>query len=218
MKTETESAPKKKGTIFKTPLCRISYPTLITPRGFSDDDKGAKYYSADFLFDKDLDIEEPIRKALKRAKIKKFGADKSKWPKKWKTRVELRDGDAEAEENPKHKKEYAGYNVLKATNRRGPIPVYTPTKELATEASYIVGGYNVYAVLEAVIFQVPKTRIYGETIRLLGVQRATKKGTAFDSSHDPEQYFSPLEGAEDEDDESVDDDSDSEENDEDSDW
>lgn len=74
-----------------TPIARVSFPQVFTPRSFQDTADGKKTFSVDLLFDS-LDIlKEPYKgkktqtpsvlQAVNNVKQDQWGSDKSRWPK-----------------------------------------------------------------------------------------------------------------------------------------
>lgn len=62
-----------------TPIFRLSYPTLGTPRAYQN--KGKKYFSIEMLFAKDSDELASFKKEIEKVAIDAFGKDRKKWPK-----------------------------------------------------------------------------------------------------------------------------------------
>ncbi len=81
-------------TTVTTVMFRASYPNLFKPK--KNDLNGKDEYSVVALFPKGADLSN-IRKAIEAAGIKKWGADKKKWPKP--LRLPLRDQKERAKED-----------------------------------------------------------------------------------------------------------------------
>ncbi len=72
-----------------TPVVRLSFPRLFTPRAYQNDEKTAKYYSCDLIFDK-AQLDEKyegkktqtvsVREAINNAIVDYWGTDKKKYP------------------------------------------------------------------------------------------------------------------------------------------
>lgn len=97
---------KNSGQKLVTPKFRVSYPKLFKPGQYG---KNAPKYEITMLIAKTADL-TPFKNAIKAAKVKKFGPDKSKWPAEINSPVV--DGDA-----PKHSKKegYKGHWAIKAS-------------------------------------------------------------------------------------------------------
>lgn len=95
----------------KTPMFRVSYPSLFEAQAF-DEDQQPKY-SVTMLFSKDDDI-SALKKIGHAACVEKWGKEKSEWPKKMYN--PYRDGDEE-------KQDVAGYKntiFVKASSKTRP--------------------------------------------------------------------------------------------------
>lgn len=74
-----------------TPVARISFPTVFTPRAFEDDPDGIKYYQCDFIFNSLDELKGPyqgkktqtisVLQAIHNVKCDQWGKDKDAWPK-----------------------------------------------------------------------------------------------------------------------------------------
>lgn len=73
-----------------TPVVRLSFPRLFTPRAFKDDPEGKKQYSCDLIFESKEDLSQPytgkkiqtvsVRQAITNAIHDYWGEDKKRWP------------------------------------------------------------------------------------------------------------------------------------------
>lgn len=92
---------------------RLSFPAIYSPQKFESEDGSVREtYKANFL----IPADDPhgnikkIRAAAEHAKVKKWGAEPTNWPKLKADRVCLRDGDQEEWEG------YAGHKYLSASS------------------------------------------------------------------------------------------------------
>jgi hypothetical protein len=107
---------------------RLSFPALFEPdERESDDGTTRRVYKAAFLIPKDNDPEgnmKKLRAAADQAKAKKWGPDKSRWPKLKADRVCVRDGDEESWDG------YAGMMYVSASSPvERPPPIVTNRKD-----------------------------------------------------------------------------------------
>lgn len=105
---------------------RLSFPNLFKPRAY-DASQEAKY-SAEIIFTKD---KAPIvKKAIMAAIEKKWGSDKTKWPKGLKN--PLKNGDDKSDMAG-----YAGHDFIKVSTKMRPV-VLSPKAAAVTEEDNIV--------------------------------------------------------------------------------
>lgn len=97
-----------------TPVFRASYPHVF--KAAQVNGKGEPKYSITMLFKKSQDI-SAIRKAIKYAKIAKFGPDESDWPEELDNPI--KDGDGK---KFRDKEGYKGHWVIKAISNEASKP------------------------------------------------------------------------------------------------
>lgn len=139
-----------------TPVCRLSFPALFTPRAFSEEQ--AAQFSCDLIFEERDELKEPYKgskietvslmRAVKNVKIDQWGKDESKWP-KFKHPV-FKDGDDR--KNQTSGEVYEGYAgrwfVTAKSSEKYPPLVVGPDGKPADE-TMIYGGCWVRARLIA---------------------------------------------------------------------
>ncbi len=187
---------KKK--IIITPLARVSYACLYKPKpamksstGVAQDPK----FQCDLIFRAKADLTE-LRKAVFKAKVEKWGADKTKWPKK--LHSPFKDGNENAD-----KPEYVGTTFITPTNKNRPYVVDGQLQPITEQSGEFYSGCFVYAALTCKAYDMKKK---GVTFYLEGVQKV-KNGERFGAgSSKPEDAFQELEESDTEEDEDSDDD------------
>lgn len=194
MTTQTPTTKAVPVTTVVTPEFRLSYPNLFVARAMVEGQK--LKYSIGMIFPKVpgaktlLDsVPANIKAAVSAAIVKRWGADKAKWPKP--LNLPFRDG---AESNYAAKAGY-GPNVwfMNATSEEKPF-VYDQAKNLIIDPRQIVGGYYCYASINAFAYpgegkkSVGKT---GVTFGLNGVQ-LVRQGEPFSNRGNVESHFQPI--------------------------
>ncbi len=123
-----------------TPEFRVSFPHVFKAQAMPGTNNAPKY-SVTMLFSKDDDLAS-ITKMIHAAKVEKFGADKSKWPKKIKSPVQNGDGEAGiAKKTGKRMEGYANSWVLKASTGEDQAPgvVNRQGKEILKASEFYAG-------------------------------------------------------------------------------
>lgn len=186
-------AKKEKSSGVVSPIGRLSYPHLFKPSGNAKRPDAPKKYSCSLLVEKDEDLSD-ITSAIKQAKIDKWGADKSKWPKK--LRSPIADGDGEDyEDNP----ECHGHWVLKCSTGDEYRPVVADAKNRLLDekdkAKVYAGCYGIVNV-KAFAYSNESS---GVSLILNGFQKV-RDGEPLGSRQDPKTMFGPAAGLDAEDD------------------
>lgn len=125
MAKQTQKKEVSKPTLIKK--VRASFPALIKPKAFEEGQEPK--YEVTLLISKKRDI-APIKDAINKAKIAKFGPDKEAWP-KLKYPTPLMDGDEKGDTAG-----YAGHYYIKATSKSKPIIVDLEKQEIAASEIY----------------------------------------------------------------------------------
>ena len=113
-----------------TPMFRASFPSIDEPQSY----KGQPpKYKITMLFDKKTTDMKDINRAIKNAKIEKFGADPARWPKSLKSPI--RDGDLKDDVAG-----YAGCWFITATSKSKPGLVDYPDRNPILEPGALYAG------------------------------------------------------------------------------
>lgn len=121
-----------KGVKITTPIFRLSYPNLSTPRAYKG--VGKKYFSIEMLFDKKSAELKSLKKQVEQAAIDAFGEDKKSWPQiTW----PVYDGDEKMDSIG-----YAGTDYFRAkTEETKRMMLFKRDKTVAVESDFYGGAY-----------------------------------------------------------------------------
>lgn len=187
---------------FMTPKFRVSYPHLFKPSGMPGTPEATHKYSITMLIPKNVDL-EVFKKAIRWAKIARFGEDKTKWPK---MAVPILDGD-----KPNKKGEIPeGYKdqwVIKANAKLDRKPgVVDEQNVLIIDPTKFYAGCYAHAQLFAYVWEFPQNSgNFGIGLQVNAVQKLGD-GKPFSTAQSAENVFAPIVIVdEDEDDEDNDD-------------
>ncbi len=112
-----------------TPVGRIGHPSVFEATAFKG---GEEKFSCTIFWKKSVPLEK-MKEAAHAAKVKKWGADKSKWPKG--LRNPFRDGDEKAD-----KPGYAGTYYVRASNKYRPEVVDQNRQPISKESDEFYAG------------------------------------------------------------------------------
>lgn len=118
------------GRSFTTPVGRMSFPALLTPKKYKGKEDATAYYQTAILFPKDQDLTE-MRREIKLAAAEKFGKDPKKWPK---ISMPWRDGDKQED-----LKGYENHWFVNAKSKRK-VKIVDGKKQPVTDEEEIYGG------------------------------------------------------------------------------
>ncbi|MBK8260162.1 MAG: DUF2815 family protein [Nannocystis sp.] len=140
-----------------TPEFRVSYPHVFKAQAMPGTKNDPKF-SVTMLFDKKQDL-AAIKKAIKAAKVAKFGEDPKKWPEGIKSPVKDGDGPAGiAKKTGKPMEGYAGHWVVAAsTGETSPPGVVDRNGEEILKASDFYAGCYARAYVYAYVWEFPKS-------------------------------------------------------------
>lgn len=170
-----------------TPKFRVSYPTVFKAR--KNDLNGKDEYSVQALFAPDADL-TMLKKALEKAIVDMWGADKAKWPKN--LRNPFRDqGDRAKDVNgkmvlPNGYVEGAKYLNLKSTKK--PAVVDKNVQAIIDEPEFYAGCYAIASVNSYAYDQLGNK---GVSFGLVNIQKVAD-GEPFGNRTTPEQDFAPI--------------------------
>lgn len=133
-----------------TPVFRLSFPTLFTPKAHPDDPQEKKAFRLEGIFDSKEAFKEPYKgkkiqtvsmaKAVLNAKIDQWGSDRDKWPKF--AYPVFRDGDERKNQEGEIYKGYeGGFWFAAKSGEEFPPRVYSSTGQALTEAEVYGGCY-----------------------------------------------------------------------------
>lgn len=198
MKKDKDDAKRIKNT----PIFRVAYPYLFTPsvmKGTKNEPK----YSVTMLFSKDTDL-KPITRAIRAAKVEKFGEDKDKWPKGIRSPIE--DGD---DEKFSDREGFANAWAVKASSSQNIKPgVFDQKVKPITDPGVLYPGCYAIAAIFARIWEFPEdSGKYGVQFILDHVQKI-KDGDSFSGRKSGEDVFSPVDSSDDNDEQAIDEDED----------
>lgn len=175
-------------TNLMTPEFRVSWPKLFKPEA---DEKGKLWYSVQALFPPGENLEK-MKAAAQEALVKKFGADKEKWPanlinpfKKQSTKRKNKEG--KMVDNPGHI-DGALYLTLKSSQKPGVVDMNV--QEIINEQDFYAGCYARATVQVSAYDNKSK----GVTFYLQNIQK-TKEGEPLSGRAKAETEFAPIEGA-----------------------
>lgn len=167
-----------------TPKFRVSFPNLEKPKSFQGQD--AKF-SITMLFPKDIDLKELNRAAFK-AKVEKWGKDKSKWPKR--LRTPFRDGDVDKPDMTG----YPGCIFVTASAKEDNPPGMVDRQRERIDAKEIYAGC--YARASLIAFAYDTAGNCGVSFSLQNIQKWAD-GKKFSGKKDAEDEFDSIEDASD---------------------
>lgn len=146
-----------------TPKFRVSFPSVITPR--MNEMNGKDEFSLTALFPDGSDL-TALRKAADEALVKKFGADKTKWPRKLKDPFRDQDERAKAGVLPDGHKAGNIFMTLKSTKRPG--LVNRQRNPIANEEDFYAGCWA-HAYVQPYAYDVAGSQ--GVAFALIHVQK-----------------------------------------------
>lgn len=189
---------EKKSNLAKiiTPKFRVAFPHVFKPSAMPGADK--EKYSVVMLYKKSQDL-TPIKRALRAAKIAKFGADKDEWPDLESPVVDGDDSQFEDYEG------YKGHWAIKASTNpdQKPSVVDENVDPIVDQGDFYPGCYAIASVF-AFVWKFGKKE--GVSFILDHIQKVGD-GKPFGGKKPADQVFSPVSaGDDDEDDSDVDDD------------
>jgi len=170
---------------------RVSFPNVITPKGFEDQEPK---YSLVMLFDKKTDLSKPamnkkgqalsasMRGAALAAASEKWGNDQKKWPKNLK--MPFRDGSERADTAG-----YDGTIFVTASSKIQPGLVNQQRQPILNEKDFYAGCY---ARAEVIAFAYDKAGNKGVSFSLQNIQK-TRDGDAFSGRRNAEDVFDAVE-------------------------
>lgn len=173
------------------PKFRVSFPRVFKAEAFEDQ---APKFTCTMLFKSTQDL-TVLKKAAHAAKVDKWGADKSKWPKK--LRSPFRDG------NEKEDLEgYKGMIYITASNKHRPEVVGRDLSPITEESDEFYAGCYARATLRAFAYDAKGNK--GVSFSLENIQKVGE-GERFSGRVKAEDSFDALDEEEDEDTDSGDD-------------
>lgn len=177
-----------------TPEFRVSFPHVFKAQAMPGTNNAPKF-SVTMLFDKKQDL-TAVKKAIRAAKIEKFGADEKKWPKVIKSPVQDGDGEAGMSKKKGEPMEgYAGHWVIKASTNENQRPgiVDRNGEEILKESDFYAGCYA-RAYIYAYVWEFPKgSGKYGVGFILDHLQKL-KDGKAFSGKKPVSEVFGAVAG------------------------
>lgn len=176
-----------------TPVARLSFPKLWKAESFKGQ---APKFGATFIFPGTTtdDIPKELKKAVHAAKIKEWGEDKTKWPKKIASPFHFGNED---------KPDVDGYQdsiYITASNKHRPEVVGKNLSPITEEDGVLEAGHYVRGALRAYAYTEPKN---GVTFSLESVMKV-KDGPTFSGKEKAEDAFADFAVEDDNDEESDD--------------
>lgn len=172
----------------QTPVFRVSYPAVFEPK--LNELNNTMEYSLVALFDEKSDL-SGLKKLAQEAIVKKWGADKAKWPRNLKTpfrdqgeRAKLVDGK---EVLPAGYKKGCIFITLKSKQRPG---VVDRSVQPIIDASEFYAGCYAVASVSAYAYDTKGNR--GVAFGLGNVQKV-RDGESLGGRSKPEEDFAPIE-------------------------
>lgn len=189
----TETKKKAVATSAITPQFRVSYPNVLKAR--KNDLNGKDEYSVMAVFAIEADL-TALKEACAAAMAKKFGADKSRWPKQYRTPFRNQaDRGKEGEDGklvmPDGMVEGAIYINLRTT--QAPAVVNQAVKPITEEKDFYAGCYAI-AKVNAYAYGGPGIAP-GVNLGLVSLMKV-KEGEPLGNRTRPEDDFKPIEGFE----------------------
>ena len=163
-----------------TPEFRVSFPNIITPRGYED---GDPKYSLAMLFKKGTDL-TALKKLAQEAAEEKW-PDVNKRPKN--LRNPLRDGDEEKSEIDG----YQGVTFANASSKKQPL-VFDKNVTVVKDSDFIYAGCYARATITAYAYDTKGNK--GVAFGLRAIQKV-RDGEPFSGDAHPEEDFCPIEDA-----------------------
>ncbi len=176
---------KNNNTTVKTPVFRVSFPAVFTPKAAPGSDK--LKYSVVMLFDKTADL-TAMKAAVKAAVIGRWGPDSTKWPKN--LVLPFRKGE---------EKQLEGYGpgvvfaTASANAERKPYVVDEAVQAII-DPSEFYGGCYAHAKVNAFAWPAPGKQGFGKSgvsFGLQGIQKV-KDGESFSGKSNPENDFDAI--------------------------
>jgi hypothetical protein len=163
-----------------TPVFRVSFPAVFTPRKNDQDANAVPKYSVQMIFPKTTDITK-LKDAARKAVIEKWGADKAKWPKN--LMLPFRDGS---------EKDYEGYGpdviFVSASSKMKPGLV-DQNMQAIIEPSEFYGGCYAHATVNAFAWSFMGKN--GVSFGLRNIQKV-RDGEPFSGRSKPENDFDAI--------------------------
>lgn len=172
-----------------TPVFRVSYPHVFTPQ--TNDLNGKSEFSLVALFPRDADL-SVLKAAAQAALVKKFGADKAKWPKN--LRSPFRDQvDKKREDGtmPDGYDEGAIFLTLRADASKHRPQVVDSNVQKIIDPTEFYGGCWAIASVNAYAYDQSGNR--GVSFGLGNLQKI-REGESFGGSTKAEDDFAPVPG------------------------
>jgi hypothetical protein len=183
---ETSKTNSKTVTKITTPPFRVSFPNVFKPKSNFEGQEPA--YSVQMLFPKNADL-TAMKKAVEEAKRKKWGSDKTAWP-KFKHPV-FKDG------NEKNMEAYKDMIVVEARTKQKPGLVDRSCQEIIDPGEFYPGCW---ARATLTCFAYEKAGNKGVSFGLQNLQKV-KDDTAFSGKKNAKDDFEALDELEDDGDE-----------------
>lgn len=184
---------QKKKSKMKTPEFRVSFPNLLTPKGFGDQ---KPKYSVTMLIPKTVDI-SALKKMVSDAALEMW-PDPTKRPKKIINPIkdgdtdEMDSGELRVEKYP----EVAGHWVISASSLNR-IPVLDKDMSPIMDADVIYSGCFAYAVVTAFAYGPNKNRPQsksGVSFGLQGIQKSRDGERFAGGGIKADDFFAPITG------------------------
>lgn len=177
------------GTTAVTPMFRVSYPNVFKPR--MNDLNGKEEYSVMAIFPKGADL-SALKEAAANAMAKKFGPDKTKWPKQY--RSPFRDQQDRAKEDEAGNLVMpeglvAGAIYLNLRTNQKPAVVDQNVQPILEEKDFYAGCYA-RAKIGAYAYDNKGNK--GVSFGLQNIQKM-KDGEPLGTRTRPEDDFKPIE-------------------------
>lgn len=175
-----------------TPPFRVSYPNVFKPQLNKLSNKSE--FGLEALFPKDADLSK-LKKAAQEALEKKFGADRTKWPKQLKTPFRLQD-EKEKEDEATGKKVMPpatekGAIFMRFKSAQRPAVVDQNVQQILDETQFYPGCWAVASV-NAYAYDQAGNR--GVAFGLVNIQKV-KDGDPLGGRTRAEDDFAPVAGA-----------------------
>lgn len=167
-----------------TPEFKASYARVWEPAPSNPDDPDSDLvYSVQMIFPKETDISD-LKAAAEAAMVSKFGADKSTWPKKYRT--PFRDGDEERDAP-----EYENAIFMNAKTKNQPGIVDENVQPIMSQDAFYSGCY---ARASIVFYGYDQKGNKGVGVGLNNLMK-TRDGERLDGRRSAEQEFAGFAGA-----------------------
>jgi len=164
-----------------TPEFRVSFPKVFKPDAFEDQ---APKYSCVMLFKKSTDLSS-LKKAVHAAKVDKWGADESKWPKS--IRSPFKDGDEKEDLDG-----YKGHITVNASNKHRPEVVDQAVQPITEESQAFYAGCYARAAIRAFAYGGPGTKFTaGVSFSLESIQKL-REGESFSGKRKAADVFDTV--------------------------